>query len=184
MVGKSIWDKFKNMKSLLVDHRNCHFTVPSGCTVELEQLACKDMLHLHLKNKEIIAKNKKLPKAEQKEALTKADVDKDWFSPEWCTWKINFDILLFVSLRQPKENIGDDGEADSDGDDYGFSNNEVSSTKKLKAVKKRLSSTMSKSPTRTKQKELENKRKDKFLATKNRTTIKRMKSMIAANTKQ
>ena len=61
--GKKIWDKFKNMKSLLVNHCNCFYNVPSGWNVEQAQLACKDKLFLHVRNKQIIAKNKKLPES-------------------------------------------------------------------------------------------------------------------------
>ena len=81
---KSIWDKFKNVKSLLVNYCNCHHAVLSGWNVERAQLACKDKLLLRAKNKVIISKNKKLPETEQKELLTDSDINKDWFSPEWC----------------------------------------------------------------------------------------------------
>ena len=125
-------------------------------------MACKDKLFLNAKNKTIIAKNKKLPDAEQKELLTDADIDKDWVLPEWCTWKINFDYLFFMSLRQPKENVGDDDGVDSEGDDEECSNGDASSTKKLKAVKKRLRSMISESPTKKKQKEPTKKEKISF----------------------
>ena len=164
--GKTIWDKFKNMKSLLVNHCNCHYNVPSGWNVERAQLACKDKMFLHVKNKAVIAKNKKLSEGDKKELLTDANIDKDWFSPEWCTWKVYCDCLLFLSLRQPKEGVGVDGEVlDSEGDDKG-SDDDISPTKKLKAAKKRLRSIISKSPTRNKQKELMKKRKAKFNETK------------------
>jgi hypothetical protein len=171
--GKIIWDKFKNMKSLLVNHYNCHYNVPSGWNVERAQLACKDKMFLHVRNKVIIAKSKKLSDDDQIELLGEDNIDKDWFSAKWCMWKINFDCLLFTSLRNnPKGSVPVDREEDSEGDGEA-SNDDMSPHKKLMKVKKRLMSIISKSPTRKKQKEATKKRKDKFNETKEKNKEKK-----------
>ena len=92
----------------------------------MAQLACKDKMGVHVKNKVIIAKNKKLGSDLHIELLTEDDVDKEWLSSEWCTWKVNFYYVLFSSLCLPKENfngsdIETDDEVSSEGDDDDFS---------------------------------------------------------------
>ena len=170
--GKKIWDKFKNMKSLLVNHCNCHYNVPSGWNVEMAQSACKDKLFLHCRNKQVIAKNKKLDEESQLDLLGEGDVDKDWFSAEWCMWKITFDSVLFTSLRNPKGSVPVDGEMDSEGEGDG-SNEDMPAKKRLVMVKKRLKSIINKSPSRKKQKEATMKRKEKFNDTKEKNKEKK-----------
>ena len=171
--GKTIWDKYKNMKSLIVNHCNCHYNVPSGWNVEQAQLACKGKMYLHIKNRAIVAKNKKVSERDQKDLFTEGDIDKDWFSPDWCMWKINFDCLLFSSLRNTKETDGGDDELDSEGDDNDGSNDDIPPAKKLKSAKKTLRSIISKSPTRKKQKELIKTRKAKYNKTKETNTARK-----------
>jgi hypothetical protein len=131
-------------------------------------------MYLHIKNKAIIAKNKKVSEDDQKLLLIEKDIDKDWVSPDWCMWKINFDCLLFSSLRNTKETDGGDyEEVDSEGDDNDASNDDIHPHKKLKTAKKTLRSIISKSPTRKKQKELMKKRKANYNKTKQTNTARK-----------
>lgn len=183
------------MKSLIVNHCNSHFKLPSGTTKEMAMDTCKHSLFVYTRNKAIGAKNRKIVNEDDHSPyLTIEDADKDWFSADWYVWKLNFDNVLFTSLRD-KQNGDLNGEEetsdhDSEGTDFNLNNDvedisdcdgngssNVSSAingrvKKTKQ-KRKVASIIRRSPSRMQQKELEKHRKARYNETAGKNAKKR-----------
>ena len=57
--GKSIWEKYKDLKSLLLDHENPHFRYKSGDELINALQRAKNNLLVYKQNKLITATNKR-----------------------------------------------------------------------------------------------------------------------------
>ena len=105
-IGKTVWEKYKNLKSLLLNHENPHFHYKSGDNLDDALDRAKNNLLLYKQNKNIMSANKR--KATQDPMyiivplLTLDDVEVVFFLPEHLIFKGHYDKPIFTVPRQTK----------------------------------------------------------------------------------
>ena len=117
IAGKTVWEKYKNLKSILLNHCNPHFTYKSGDNLEDALNRCKVQLLLYKQNKTINAKNKRNKAQdetyEEEPEVILSDIDASTFTPEHLVFCGHHDRSIFSVARCAKSHTY------SDSDDEG-----------------------------------------------------------------
>lgn len=145
-LGKTIWEKYKNLKSLLLNHCNHHFSYKSGENLNDALLRCKTNLMLYKHNKLIAAKNKRNlvrnPIYEAEPEAVLSDMEASTFTPEHLVFLGSYDKPIFSVPRLAKSHVYSDSDEEgnvlrNNGDLDGATGPSTSSTSTSKVSEKR-----------------------------------------------